>query len=359
LDGQTLATERIASLLEGRFDVHRLNTQAPEGAHVRTDGGFSISRLRHYVGLRATLRVALSEAPTAPVLWNSISPIPLGHWRDVLTTLPAFQIDQPVHAVMHRATYERLLNAPLTAPTARRIVDRMTSFVFLSEHLAASCARWIPAPKRVVIPNTIDDEVLCTRGEVEDKQAAFGGDRPFRLLFVSNMLPEKGYLDVLRAVGRLRERGFYIEADFVGGWPSDAARLTFEREAKPLAVSVRHHGPIADRAAIKALHLAADAFVLPTYHPTETQPKAILEALNAGTPVVATERPIMDALVGDGIQGYLVPPRAPEAIAAAVERLQDPESWRALSRRARARFEACFAPEAVGAQWNTLLDRRT
>ncbi len=354
-DGQTLATERIASLLEDRFDVQRLDTQAPEGDHVRGDEGFSFSRFRHYLGLRATLRAALARRPTAPVLWNSISPMPLGHWRDVLTTMPAFQPGQPVHAVLHRATFDGLFTGRLTAPTARRLVRRMTSFVFQSEHLATACAPWVPEAKRLVIPNTIDDAVVCTEREVEAKQAAYSTDRPLRLLFVSNMLPEKGYLDVLRAVGLLQERGLGVETDFVGGWPAEAARAAFEREAASLGGSVRHHGAVADRAAIKALYLAADAFILPTVHPTETQPKAIIEALGAATPVITTRRPIMEALVHDGREGFLVEPHTPPAIAEAVERLRDPDRWRSLSARARARFELAFSPASVRLRWEALL----
>lgn len=353
-DGQTLATERIASLLDRRFDVRRLDTQAPEAGHVRTDGGFSLARLRHYAALGPRLRAALADAPDAPVLWNAISPTPLGHGRDVLLTLPAFRPAQPVFAVMHRATFEHLFDTPLTAFTARRLVRRVTSFVFLSEHLAAQCDPWIPAAQRAVIPNTIDDALVCSPAEVAAKQGHFRTDRPLRLLFVSNMLPEKGYLDVLRAVGTLRDRGLDVEIDFVGGWTSDADEAAFWSEAEPLADAVRHHGAVSDRARIRAFHLAADVFLLPTVHPTETQPKAIIEALGAGTPVVATQRPIMDALVPSEA-GLLVPPHAPEAIAEAVSRLADGVRWRAYSEGARAHFEAAFSPDAVRARWEALL----
>lgn len=153
----------------------------------------SVSRLRHYLGLRRRLRAALSQAPEAPVLWHAISPTPLGHWRDVLATLPAIGPTHAVHAVMHRATFERLFTSPLTAPTARRVVDRVASFVFQSPRRAEACAAHIPRHKRVLIPNTVDEDMRCTTAEVEAKQAPLSG-RSLRLLFASNMLPEKGYL---------------------------------------------------------------------------------------------------------------------------------------------------------------------
>ena len=113
-------------------------------------------------------------------------------------------------------------------------------------------------------------------------------------------------------------------------------------------------GPITDAAEVLRLHLAADVFVLPTVHPTETQPIAILEALGAGTPVVTVDRPVTRDVLADGVEGALVPPHAPEAIAEAVRALMEPERWHAAARAARARFEAQFAPEVVGKLWREL-----
>jgi glycosyltransferase involved in cell wall biosynthesis len=355
-DGQTLATELVATLLEPAFDVRRVNTQVPgeNRVHERT---FSVGRLRHYLGLRRRLRAALASEPEAPVLWHSISPLPLGHWRDVLTTLPAFGSRQPVYAVMHRATFERLFRSPLTAATASRVVSRVQAFVFQSRRLAEACAVGIPPEKVVLIPNTIDAAVMCSAAEVAEKhRAPRAPDRALRLLYASNMFPTKGYGDVLEAAISLSASGIPFEADFVGGWTDEADRIRFEARVREsgLGDRVRHHGAISDRARMRALHLAADVFLLPTYYPVETQPKAIIEALSAGTPVVATRRGIIEDMVQEGDSAHLVPPRDPAAIAAAVERLREPGHWQRLALGARARFEAAFSPEVVGAQWERL-----
>ncbi len=356
-DGQTLATEQCASLLAPRFDVRRVNSQMP-GEDRLHERAFSLRRLWHYLRLRGQVRAALAGAPAAPVLWHSVSPTPLGHWRDVLATLPAFRPGQPVYAVMHRATFDRLFRSPLTARTARRLVARVDGFVFQSTRLAEACEGAIPPSKWVLIPNTIDEAVTCSAAEVAVKQAApRPPERPLRLLFASNMIASKGYFDVLEAAALLARRAVPFEADFVGGWGDEADRLRFERFVREhgLGERVRHHGAVHERARIRALHLAADVFLLPTYYPVETQPKAILEALNAGTPVVASRRGIIEDMVREGESAHLVPPQDPTAIAAAVERLRDPDHWLCLSRGARVRFEEAFSPDAVRAQWEALL----
>ncbi|HAO00083.1 MAG TPA: hypothetical protein DCQ98_22785 [Planctomycetaceae bacterium] len=79
---------------------------------------------------------------------------------------------------------------------------------------------------------------------------------------------------------------------------------------------------------------AADLFVLPSHH--EGLSLALLEAMAAELPVVATEIPGNCRVVRDGVQGKLVPVRDPGAIAAAVlALLDDPEGRLRMGRAAR------------------------
>ncbi len=355
VDGQTLATQRLAELLAPRHTVQRFDT-AVDTAHVQADVRLRLGKVQHYLQRALRLRRILQARPAAPVLWASISPMPLGHWRDVLTTLPAFRPAQPVYAIVHWGNFDRLFRSPLTRWTAAWMVRRVAGFVFLDEGLANRCAPWIPAARRLVIPNTIGADLLCTDAEVAEK-IEHGPHTPLRLLFLSNMIPSKGYLDVLEAVRLLHERAVPAEATFVGGWQSDAAQRDFERrvaQAK-LGAVVTHLGAVRDRARIKRLHLNADVFLLPTYYPTEAQPVTLLEALNAATPVVTTRHAGIPLMVQDPHEALFVPPRSPEAIAEAVEKLREPSRWQQMARKARQRFVNQFGPEAVQARWEALL----
>ena len=356
IDGQTMATRRLAELLADAYAVRRLSTSTP-AAHVEAEVRFRLAKVRRYVRQRRELRDALAEAPAAPVLWASISPAPLGHLRDVLTVAPAFQPGQPVYAVVHRGNFDAVFRRPLTAATARRLVRRVRRFVFLTEQLSEACAPWIPTEQRTVIPNTIDAAVRCTDAEVAARRAAREERQAFRLLFLSNMIAEKGYRDVLDAVARLHAEGLAVRADFAGGWTADADRHAFEAFVREQGLEdvVTHHGPVTDRDRIKQLYLAADAFALPTYYPTEAQPLVILEALNAGTPVLATRHAGIPEMVREGAEALFVPPRDPAALAAAVRRLADDATWHRFSEAARRRFETDFSPEAVREKWLALL----
>ena len=355
LDGQAIATERLASLLEPAGTVGRVNVSAPEGDLAVADVRLRLGRVRHYAGMGAHARAALQAAPMAPVLWPSISSNVLGHARDLLTVVPAFQRRQPVFGVVHRGDFAALYRRPLTRTSGLALTRRLSGLVFLSHQLAADCAPWVPPAKRFVIPNTLATETTATAREARAKQER-GPGRPLRLLYLSNMIPSKGYADVLKAVGILRDRGVAATADFAGRWTADADRRTFEQAVADwdLGDRVRHHGGVS-QAQARALHLAADVFVLPTYYPVEAQPLTVIEALAAGTPVVVTPHASLPEMVRAGQEARFVPPRTPAAIADAVAQLLPAEAWRQASADARERFESAFAPPAVLERWLSLI----
>ena len=355
LDGQTLATDRLAELVGASRPVVRVSTSAPEGDRlVSTEARWSWRRAGHYLGVGRRIRRALADAPGAPVLWASISPHPLGHARDVLTTLPAFGASRPVVAVVHRAYFDRMFRG-VTAPTARRVVERCAAVVFLTEGLAERAAPYVPAGKRVVIPNTVGADVLCSDAEVEAARASRLARPGVRLLFLGNLMPEKGYGLALEAASRLA-RDHDVRLDLVGRWPSAEAEAAFAGRVAALGLDGRAiaHGGV-PHAEIKDFVLHADLLLFPSTHPSEALPVAVLEALGAGTPVVGVRHAGLPEVVRDGA-GTLVAPD-PEALADAVRALIGPEAWAAASRAARARFEAAYGPEAVRRQWLALLDR--
>ena len=86
---------------------------------------------------------------------------------------------------------------------------------------------------------------------------------------------------------------------------------------------------------------AADVFVLPSLE--EGMSRALLEAMAAGLPVLATDIAGNRAVVETEVQGLLVPVRDPEALAQAIDRLwSDPAFANLLGQSARARVEAEF-----------------
>ena len=89
----------------------------------------------------------------------------------------------------------------------------------------------------------------------------------------------------------------------------------------------------------------------------EAFPLAILEAMLAGLPVVATDVGSVAEAVTDGETGLIVPPDDPEALAAALERLlADGELRARFGRSARARAELQFTSSALARNFEALYE---
>jgi glycosyltransferase involved in cell wall biosynthesis len=130
-----------------------------------------------------------------------------------------------------------------------------------------------------------------------------------------------------------------VSVVLVGGGPE---RMTLEQMAKETGVD--------DRLIITGWredardHLTGlDLFVLPSRF--EGFPLAILEAMLACLPVVATDVGSVAEAVIDGETGLLVPPEDPEALAASIsELLADPERRRRMGAAGRRRVLEHFSP---------------
>jgi glycosyltransferase involved in cell wall biosynthesis len=91
-----------------------------------------------------------------------------------------------------------------------------------------------------------------------------------------------------------------------------------------------------------------DLFVFPTRF--DYSPYAVIEAMTAGVPVLATRVGAIPEMVEDGVSGYLVAREDPAVYADHLLRLlRDPERARAMGRRGRERAQARFTWTHVAA----------
>ena len=149
-----------------------------------------------------------------------------------------------------------------------------------------------------------------------DVRAELGvGDDQLLALTVANLRSEKGY-DVLLEAARLSvAAGVPVHFVSVGRGPLEAA-LAAQSQARGLGGHLVFLGTRTDTARLMA---GADLFVLPSHQ--EGLPVALMEAMSAGLPIVATIVGGVPDVITDNVEGLLVPPGRPDLLAAAVGRL--------------------------------------
>jgi glycosyltransferase involved in cell wall biosynthesis len=158
---------------------------------------------------------------------------------------------------------------------------------------------------------------------------------------VAKMLEQKGHRHLVDAMlaPPLREAPLHVA--LVGDGP---LREAIRARARDAGVLGRLH-LLGNRSDVPSVLAAADAFVLPSLW--EGLPMALLEAMAAGLPVVATSVAGTRQVVEDERHGLLVPPGDPSALAVALNRVvRDPALRTRLGKAARNHVRAEFSVDA-------------
>lgn len=148
---------------------------------------------------------------------------------------------------------------------------------------------------------------------VEPRRTEFTG--PLRLLAISSSIDdESGVRDVVTALTRLPGAELVV----AGGREEDAKAMLAAARKFHVAHRVSWLGPVHERG-IRTVFSAADVVVRVPWR--DWSGRSILEAMSANRPIVASATGALHDVVNDGVTGWVVPPREPMAIAAAVQRI--------------------------------------
>ncbi len=159
---------------------------------------------------------------------------------------------------------------------------------------------------------------------------------------VGRLSVQKATEDLIEAAALVQHHVPEVQFLIVGEGERRAALERLVRE-RGLGSTVRFAGYRED---VPRLLGAMDIFVLPSLY--EGMPFAILEAMAAARPVVATRVDAVPEVVVDGETGLLVPPRDPPRLAEALlHLLAHPDRAREMGRRGRERVRVHFSRERM------------
>lgn len=327
---------------DGSPAAARLRALGVEPVHI---GAAGLLAPRSYRGVRDHVRA------TRPDVVHTH----LGY-SDLLGGLAARRLGVPSVSTIHLAHWERPdgrrddLKLWLFAQARRRCGDRV---ITVSEAARTSyLSQGWDVPERVI---TVHNGVRDTaRERVPVLRAELGlGEEDLVVTMVSVLRPGKGHEAAFDAVRRLAGQvaGRQLRLLVLGDGPLRAELRAAARDVPGHVVMAGHRNDV------PAVLAASDVLL----HPSDADafPTALLEAMAAAVPVVATAVGGIPEIVVPGVTGVLVaPPADGESLARALEPiLQDRGYRQALGAAARTRFVERFTAEAWALRLRAVYDR--
>ncbi len=183
-------------------------------------------------------------------------------------------------------------------------IKQSAAGIVLSKTLRSNFAGLLPDNKIHEVANFAENFLLSTTTYAKPKDK-------LRLLYLSNLMKEKGILDFIEAIEILQKKNIEFEAH-IAGKIEDELGDSLKKKLDSLGDVVTYHGVVQGESK-KQLLLQANVFVMPTYYRMEGQPIAILEAMATKNIILTTNYSgIPDIVSADN--GYFISPRNPGSI---------------------------------------------
>lgn len=310
VDGQSKASAQVLTALQANS-----NEVIVVNSNRRSLSRSVISQIIRVLEILPILiKVAIGRF-RAQTVYISLSESLLGNVKDILTySILIGKLDRITVHMLGGSGMDAILNdRSFLSRINGLFMKRMNGVIVEGKRGYKVFSRYFTEDRIHVVPNFVDDYLRVDENEIRRK---FDGLEQLQVLYLSNMLTGKGYLDLFKgfislpASAKLR-----IKLKFVGGFPEPYERESFLRliATEP---NVEYLGNFIDGEDKRALYMRSHVFCLPTYYPYEGQPISILEAYATGCAVLTTNHGGISDIFVDNHNGYLVLPRDPGSVGA-------------------------------------------
>lgn len=298
ITGQSLATKVFSEALLEKHDVILIDINKSDFS----SGGLAWRRIKEVIQIVDRVR---REAPRADAIYFTITESLFGNLKDLLIYLVCWRLLPRTVVHLHGgAGMIRLLHGPLGL--MRRVnaffLTRMATIIVLGDRLRRVYEGVVSSDKLRVVPNFADSEYQAAAKTIDGK---FSGSGPLRILYLSNLIEEKGYRLLRDAVKVIaNENPGSIELDYAGGFVTDGEKSAFLASIVSTPF-IRYHGIVygdEKREILQRAHVLA----LPTWYPFEGQPICILEGYAAGCAVLTTDHSGIFDVFTPGENGWSV-----------------------------------------------------
>lgn len=201
------------------------------------------------------------------------------------------------------------ITSPYWAASYTNCFPKVDGFHAVSKAIVSEAQKYGASPKKIqVVYSGLDPIEIPLRKSVNPR---------FKMIAVGRKHWVKGYPYALESCHLLKNAGMDFDFQIIGA--ADSEELQYQRVDLGLEKEVQLLGKLPFIEVQQRIQ-AADVLLLSSVE--EGIANVVLEAMQLGTLVLSTDCGGMGEVIKDGVNGFLVPIRNPEAMAAAIQKIQ-------------------------------------
>ena len=185
---------------------------------------------------------------------------------------------------------------------------KMAGFHSVSKAIAANGNRIWNAPKKI-------DYIIYTGLNLEKIPFSknYNSSNPLKILSIGRAHWIKGYDYALQSCKLLKEKGISFQYTIIGGAGDEELQFLVDDLGLKNCVALENRKP---QSVVFSLMQEASLLLMPSLE--EGIPNVVVEAMAIGLPVISTDCGGVVELIDEGVTGWIVPTRNPEAMADAI-----------------------------------------
>ena len=300
ITGVTVINQMVlqSKLLNSSYSIYPIKIQYVNS--LDDYGRFRISKLKVFI--RLFIKLVQGVIITRPAfVYFQISPLGKAFYRDVFFVVLLKLMRVPIVFHLHgKGIKKAVSDKPLLKKIYYHVFNN-EKLICLSQSLVSDIED-VYEGRPYIVPNAIRHKRVKKEKKSEIPH----------ILFLSNLFHSKGVLDFIEALHLLKKENILFKAHIVGG-DGDIKKeeLILHIEKKNLSSEIKVHGALYNSDKEKIIS-GSDIFVFPTRE--DVWGLVLLEAMQAGLPVIATMEGAIPEIVEDGVTGLLVPKKDPQGL---------------------------------------------
>jgi len=232
---------------------------------------------------------------------------------------------------------------PLTSRLHEATVKKCDRLITITNQIKKLYTTIVDEKKVSVIPFGVDTEVFRPSFSKSHRDE-------LEILYSGSLYPLKGVNHLIRAMADIVKSGLKARLTIVGDGLQKEELIKLAGELGiSRCVAFEGFVPYSD---MPQFYRRCDVFCFPTLG--EPFGKAMIEAMACGKPVIATNVGGSTEIIRDGVNGILVPPANPRAIASAIQQMKSEGERRKMGQEARAVAVKDFSWDTVASKYHRL-----